>query len=102
MQIGDLVPVKDVLTWVGDRLDQEKELRPADDAAVLTLREVEKRLGEALAAAANPHLTLSPKELAKMEGVSRSAIYKRKSRGKLPQASKTSTGRVRISVQVAR
>lgn len=95
--LGDLAPVEGVLSWLEARLEDEKTRSAEDDRGVLALREVHRRFAEALVEAKNPAAEISIEELAKREGVSVAAIYKRKQRGQLPGARKRA-GRLVVPV----
>jgi excisionase family DNA binding protein len=97
IEIGDLAPVRSVLAWVEQRIDNDRGRRPDDDPALLVLQEVQKRLEAAIADAGNAELELTVEQLAEMEGVTRAAIYKRRQRGKLDAPRRG--GRIRIPLK---
>lgn len=86
--IGDLSPFVDLIAWLQEWRATDAANRPAGDLVVHTLDRVSLRAREALDAARSGAEELTPAEIAKAEGVSRDAIYKRRKRGKMPQATK--------------
>lgn len=94
-ELGDLAPIRDTLDWIEEWERTDTARRSGSDPVVRALGDVRKRLAAALAEAVNADLGATPEELARLEGVTRSAIYKRRRRGKLPEAQKRG-GRIYI------
>lgn len=86
--LGDLAPVESILEWLDAWRAHDRERRPEEDPVLHTLDEVHRRLAQAVSEAKNPAAEISVEELAEREGVSVAALYKRRQRGKLPQARK--------------
>jgi len=95
--IGDLMPVRGAVEWLAGRVEEERTRGAEDDRVVLALREVHKRLAEALVEAENPAAEIGLEELAKREGVTLAALYKRRQRGRLPGVRKRA-GRLVVPV----
>lgn len=101
MELGDLAPVREVVTWLTEWLAADRQRRPADDPVVHTLAVVQRQLSEALARAANPELEVDVAQYAAMQGVSRWAIYKRVRSGTLPARRRGSAIRIPLAQRAA-
>lgn len=96
IELGDLAPLRAVLAWVGERIEQDRHARPADDPGLLALRAVQQRLDDALANARHADLELSVEQYAAAVGLKPWTVYKQIQRGKLPQARKVAGRGIRI------
>lgn len=93
-ELGDLTPLRELLASFRAWREGDSRTRPEGDPVVHALGIVCNRLEAAIGEAARPHLEMSVHELAKREGVSTSAIYKRARRGR---ALEIRNGKVRLS-----
>lgn len=83
LDLGSLLPFRELLEDLERAIAHDAERRPEDDPAVLANRATKKRLEEALRAAENVELEIDARELARKEGVTPAAIYKRHERGQI-------------------